>query len=115
MRLLRIPSAEGYRLRQHGQFGLGGTSLSTKFAVERLSAKLHSTLTDELRAFVDQNSGKGTPYLTPSEFVRQVREKKERLQAAQIRDAILNGYQDAIEGRTTPYRVNLRRLLEKAD
>jgi antitoxin ParD1/3/4 len=76
---------------------------------------LNLSLTDELRAFVDRNSGDGTLYATPSEFVRDVlREKKERLEAAQIRDAILDGYQDAIHGRTVPYRGNLRRLLRKA-
>jgi antitoxin ParD1/3/4 len=72
-------------------------------------------LTDELRAFVDQNSGDGTLYATASEFVRDVlREKKERLDAAQIRDAILEGYQDAIQGRTVEYRGDLRQLLKKA-
>ncbi len=76
---------------------------------------LNLSLTDELRAFVDQNSGKGTLFATPSEFVRQVlREKKERLESAQIRDAILEGYQDAIAGRTVPYRGNLRQLLKKS-
>jgi antitoxin ParD1/3/4 len=70
-------------------------------------------LTDELRAFVDQNSGEGTLYATPSEFVRDVlREKKKRLDAGRIRDAILEGYRDAIEGRTRCYRGNLRALLK---
>ena len=76
---------------------------------------LNLSLTDELRAFVDRNSGDGTLYATPSEFVRDVlREKKERLEAAQIRDAILEGYEDAINGRTVAYRGDLRRLLKKA-
>jgi len=70
-----------------------------------MSTTLNLSLTDELRAFIDQNSGEGTLYATPSEFVRNVlREKKERLEAAQIRDAILDGYQDAIQGRTVPYQ-----------
>ena len=81
-----------------------------------MGARLNLSLTDELRAFVDRNSGDGTAYTTPSEFVRDVlREKKERLEAAQIRDAILEGYQDAQSGRTRPYRGNLRELLKKAD
>jgi antitoxin ParD1/3/4 len=80
-----------------------------------MSTTLNLSLTDELRAFVDQNSGDGTLYATPSEFVRNVlREKKERIEAAQIRDAILDGYQDAIQGRTVPYRGDLRQLLRKA-
>jgi len=80
-----------------------------------MSTTLNLSLTDELRAFVDQNSGDGTLYATPGEFVRNVlREKKERLEAAQIRDAILDGYQDVIQGRTVPYRGDLRQLLRKA-
>jgi antitoxin ParD1/3/4 len=79
-----------------------------------MSTTLNLSLTDELRAFIDQNSGEGTLYATPSEFVRNVlREKKERLEAAQIRDAILDGYQAAIQGRTVPYRGDLRQLLKK--
>ena len=75
---------------------------------------LNLSLTEALRAFVDQNSGEGTLYATPSEFVRDVlREKKERIEAAQIRDAILDGFQDAIHGRTEIYRGNLRQLMEK--
>lgn len=80
-----------------------------------MSSSLNLSLTDELRAFVDQNSGDGTLYATPSEFVRDVlREKKERLEAAQIRDAILDGYQDVLHGRTVPYRGDLRQLLKRA-
>jgi antitoxin ParD1/3/4 len=80
-----------------------------------LSTSLNLSLTDELRAFIDQNSGEGTLFATPSEFVRDVlREKKERLEAARIREAILDGYQDAIQGRTVPYRGKLRQMLGKA-
>jgi antitoxin ParD1/3/4 len=74
---------------------------------------LNLSLTDELRAFVDRNSGDGTLYATPSEFVRAVlRQKKDRLEAAQIRDGILDGYHDAIQCRTVLYRGNLRQLLK---
>ncbi len=79
-----------------------------------MATTLNLSLTDALRAFVDQNSGDGTLYATPSEFVRDLlREKKERLEAAQIRDAILDGFQDAIHGRTVTYRGNLRQLMKK--
>ena len=78
-----------------------------------MSSTLNLSLTDELRAFVDQNSGDGTLCTTPSEFVRDLlREKKMRLEAAQIREAILEGYQDAIQGRTVPYDGDLTGLLQ---
>lgn len=81
-----------------------------------MGSTLNLSLTDELRDFIDRNSGDGTLYATPSEFVRDVlREKKQRLEASQIRDAILEGYQDAIQGRTVPYRRNLRELLRKGN
>lgn len=77
-----------------------------------MANSLNLSLTDELRAFIDQNSGDGTLYATPSEFVRDVlREKKERIEAAAIRDAILDGFADAIAGRIVPYRGDLRQLL----
>ncbi len=81
-----------------------------------MSSTLNLSLTDELRAFIDQNCGDGTLFATPSEFVRNVlREKKERLEAAEIRDAILEGYQDAVQGRTIQYQGDLRRLLRKGE
>lgn len=74
------------------------------------------SLTDALRAFVDQNSGDGTLFTTPGEFVRSVlREKKmERLEAARVRAAILEGYQDAIEKRTVSSHGNLRPLFQQS-
>ena len=79
-----------------------------------MSSTLNLSLTDELRAFVDQNSGDGTLYATPSEFVRDLlRQKKEELEAARIRDAILEGYEDVLKGRTSEYRGNLRSLLNQ--
>ena len=56
---------------------------------------------DALRTFIDRNCGDGTLYATPTEFMRDVlREKKERLEAAELRAGILEGYQDSIAGRT---------------
>ncbi len=81
-----------------------------------MSSTLNISLTDELRAFVDANSGEGTLYATPSEFVRDLlRQKKEELEAARIRNAILEGYDDAARGRTVEYRGNLTALLRQAE
>jgi antitoxin ParD1/3/4 len=78
-----------------------------------MATTLNLSLTDELRAFVDQNSGDGTLFATPSEFVRDVlREKKERLEAAALREGILDGFADALAGRVVEYRGNLRRVLK---
>lgn len=76
---------------------------------------LNLSLTDELRAFVDQNCGDGTLYATPSEFVRDLlRQRKLQLESAAARDAILAGYQDAVAGRTVTFDGDLRSLLKKA-
>lgn len=81
-----------------------------------MSSTLNLSLTNELRAFVDQNSGDGTLFATPSEFVRDLlREKKQRIEAAQIRDAIIEGYRDAAEGRAVEYKGDLRKLLRKSN
>ena len=80
-----------------------------------MGSTLNLSLTDELRAFVDENSGDGTVYATPSEFVRDLlRQQKQRQEAAAARDAILEGYQDAIEGRVFEFRGDLGALLKKA-
>ncbi len=77
-----------------------------------MTRSINLSLTDELRAFLDQNSGNGTLFSTPSEFVRAlIREKKERQEAAALRHAILDGYDDAIHGRTVAYSGDLRALL----
>ena len=69
-----------------------------------MSTTLNISLTDELRAFVDDNAGDGTLYWTPSEFVRAVlREKKDALDAARVRDSIIRGYQDAADNRVLRY------------
>ncbi|MGC6444054.1 MAG: ribbon-helix-helix domain-containing protein [Rubripirellula sp.] len=79
-----------------------------------MSSSINLSLTDELRAFVDANTGDGTLYATPSEFVRDLlRQQKVRQEAAAARDAILEGYDDAVAGRTVPFRGDLRGLLKK--
>jgi antitoxin ParD1/3/4 len=80
-----------------------------------MANSLNLSLTDELRAFIDRNSGEGTLYATPSEFVRDIiRRHKAQQEAAAVRDAIIEGYQDAIAGRTVPFRGDLKELLKKA-
>ena len=79
-----------------------------------MANSLNLSLTDELRAFVDENSGDGTLYATPSEFVRDLlRRQKLRQEAAKVRDAIIEGYQDAIAGRTVAFTGDLKKLLAK--
>jgi antitoxin ParD1/3/4 len=79
-----------------------------------MSNSLNLTLTDELRAFIDRNCGDGTLYATPTEFMRDVlREKKQRLEAADLRVGIIEGYQDAIEGRITEFSGDLKKDMER--
>jgi antitoxin ParD1/3/4 len=79
-----------------------------------MSTSINLSLTDELRAFIDRNCGDGTLYATPSEFLRDVlREKKERLEAAEMRDAILEGYRDLVEGRVVDFKGDLRATLDE--
>jgi antitoxin ParD1/3/4 len=78
-----------------------------------MARSINLSLTDELRAFLDENSGDGTLFATPSEFVRAlIREKKERQDAAALREAVLQGYADARDGRTHEYSGDLRAMLE---
>ncbi len=78
-----------------------------------MARSLKLSLTDELRAFLDENSGDGTLYSTPSEFVRSIiRDQKERQDAAALRATVLEGYSDISEGRTQEFEGNLRSMLE---
>jgi antitoxin ParD1/3/4 len=78
-----------------------------------MARSINLSLTDELRAFLDANSGEGTLFSTPSEFVRAlIREKKERQDAAALRRAVLEGYDDLIHGRVSTYTGDLDGMLD---
>ncbi len=66
-----------------------------------MARSINLSLTDELRAFLDQNPGDGTLFSTPSEFVRAlIREKKERQDAHALRELVPAGYADVRDGHT---------------
>ena len=78
-----------------------------------MSGTLNLSLTDELRAFVNSSSGDGTLYATPSEFVRDLlRQRKTQEEAWQARQGILEGYQDALAGRTVEFKGDLKSLMD---
>ncbi len=78
-----------------------------------MARSINLSLTDELRAFLDENSGDGTLFSTPSEFVRDlIRSKKDRQDAAALREAVLEGYVEVRDGRTHEYTGDLRAMLE---
>ncbi len=73
-----------------------------------MAKPLKLSLSDELCAFVESNSGNNTPFATPEEFVLDVvRQRKLQVDAAQLRDAIVEGYEDAIAGRTVRFEGSL--------
>lgn len=80
-----------------------------------MASSINLSLTDELRAFIDSQSGEGTSYATPSEFLRDVlREKKRRLEAAALRDAVIEGYRDLKEGRFVEFEGSLQSVIAEA-
>lgn len=81
-----------------------------------MQSSFNLILTGDLLEFVEQNAGPGTQYVTPNDFVCHVlREKMEKQEASRICDSIVHGYQDALRGRTIPYRGDLRELLNQSD
>ena len=81
-----------------------------------MPSTINLSLTDELRAFVERSSGDGTLFATPSEFLRDVlRERKARMEAAALRDGIVEGYQDVIAGRVIEFKGSLRKALHEAE
>lgn len=76
---------------------------------------LNLSLTDELRSFIDKNSGDGTFYATPSEFMRDlIREKKKSMEISQMRDGILQGYDDLIKGKSIKFNGSIKDIMAKA-
>ena len=79
-----------------------------------MGSTLNLSLTDELRAFVDEQSGDGTLYATPSEFVRDMlRKQKLQMEAEKLRTGILEGFQDAAENRVQQFKGSVRELMSK--
>lgn len=79
-----------------------------------MARSINLSLTDELRQFVDSNVGDNSLYATPSEFLRDlIREKKDRIEAKELRAAILDGFQDAINNRTVEFSGDLRSDMKK--
>lgn len=69
---------------------------------------LNIALTEEMKRFIASQSGSGTLYATPSEYVRDlIRHDRDRQQVAELRNAIIEGYQDAIHGRTQEFSGDL--------
>ncbi len=76
----------------------------------KMPSSINLSLTDELREFIDRNTGDGSLYATPSEFLRSlIRQKKEKLEAAELRQAIISGYRDAISGNVYEFSGDLRK------
>jgi len=79
-----------------------------------MGSTLNLSLTDELRSFVDEQSGDGTLYATPSEFVRDLlRKQKLQLEAEKLRSGVIEGFQDAAQNRVHPFKGSVRELMNK--
>ena len=80
-----------------------------------MPSSLNLSLTDDLKAFVERQSGDGTLYPSSGEFVRTlIREKKDRIEAARFRESVLEGCQDILAGRTVEYKGSIREVLKQA-
>jgi len=74
---------------------------------------LNLSLTEELRSYVDSKCGDHNLYATPSEFMRALlREKKEKEDAARLRDGVLAGLSDIAHQRTYEYNGDIESLLD---
>lgn len=81
---------------------------------ESMGSTLNLSLTDELRAFVDGQSADGTMYATPSEFARDLIPKhKPQIEAERLRTGVIQGFQDATDGRVHQFKVCAHDLMKK--
>lgn len=67
---------------------------------------LNIALTDEMKKFLASQSGSGTLYATPDEYVQDLIHR-DRIEAAKLRSDIIEGYQDVIHGRTRKFSGDL--------
>lgn len=80
-----------------------------------MPSTINLSLTEELRSFIDKNCGDNGVYATPSEFLRDLlREKKDRQEAAAVRDGVLEGYRDLLEGKSIEFKGSLKSALREA-
>ena len=69
---------------------------------------LNIALTEKMKRFITSQVGNETLYSTPSEYVRDlIRRDQDRIEAAKLRNAIIEGYQDVIHGRTSEFSGDL--------
>ncbi len=69
---------------------------------------LNIALTEKMKRFITSQVGNNTLYSTPSEYVRDlIRRDQDRIEAAKLRNAVIEGYQDAIHGRTREFSGDL--------
>jgi hypothetical protein len=96
----------------------GGTGLSPEAVVDEWRI-LHPNSEDLSagaallrQALAEADRGE---FVSAGELIAETRKQLDLpiVEAARIRDAILEGYQDAIHGRTTVYRGDLRQLRKK--
>ncbi len=69
---------------------------------------LNIALTDEMKKIILSQSGNGTLYATPSEYVRDlIRHERDRLETSRLRNDIIEGYQDAVHGNLREFSGDL--------
>ncbi|MEM9857120.1 MAG: hypothetical protein AAF843_07180 [Bacteroidota bacterium] len=75
---------------------------------------LNIPLTNEMKKFLQSQSGEGTFYSTPGEYVTDlIRHDRDRLSASDLRMSIIEGYQDAINGKSIEFSGDLKADLAK--
>ncbi|MFM7131416.1 MAG: hypothetical protein ACKO0V_18865, partial [bacterium] len=78
-----------------------------------MGSTLNLLLTKELLAHVEGQSGDGTLYATPSEFVRDlIRKNKWQIEAERFRAGVIERLQDAAEGRIYEFKGSVRDLMK---
>ena len=79
-----------------------------------MPAPLKVPLPDELHEFVKSQSGDGTPFATADEYVSAlIREERDKQDAANFRRAVLEGYQDILEGRVIEYKGDIMDVIRR--
>ena len=88
-----------------------------------MSSPFSLSLSSELSEFVEQQSGEGTQFPSPAEYIRAlIRERKERheqdeqdrVESRKFCESLIGGLQDIIDGRTYEFKGSIDDVIKQA-
>ena len=85
-----------------------------------MRSPLSVPLNDKLIEFVEQESGEGTQFPSPAEYVRdlirreqEARDERDMRESREFCEAVIEGYKDILEGRTIEFKGSIKDVIRQ--